>query len=126
MHCLSRLSHWGHNEATVMATIRQHALCWQVQIHRRGKAPPCNSFLLNCEAENRAHEIEVLRERPASASVQPILEYDPNEEMTRQKLSDIVKRYGDNVSTTNRGARLNTLCLQRFFAIPLATYGQAV
>jgi integrase len=89
-----------------MATIRKHRNKYQVQIRRKGFASLTKTFPLLTDAKEWARHQERLADRG---------ELGPNrKELERTSLSELVKRYLDEVVPSKKGADIERIMLEAF------------
>lgn len=94
-----------------MASIRKHRDKYQVRIRRSGFPTITKSFLKLADAKEWA----TFQERQADRG-----ELGPNrKELERIVLSDLVKRYRDEVVVTKKGAEIETVVLNAFLRHPI-------
>jgi len=99
-----------------MATIRQRNDRWQVIIKRKGYPTQSKTFDLRRDAEKWARQ----QERAIDAG-----HWVDRTEAQQTSLSDLLKRYAKEISTTKRGAEIEIIRIDALCRTSLAKYAVA-
>ncbi len=99
-----------------MATIRPMRDKWQAIVRRKGYPSQCKSFELRKDAEKWARQ----QERAIDAGL-----WVDRTEAEQTILGDLLKRYAKEISTTKRGAEIETIRINALCRSSLAKYAVA-